>query len=109
MSFNKPIKINRPIRSANLVSSSVVLGCDHFKSFVASLKGLFGGNISVYESVMDRGRREAILRIREQALRQRANILVNVKIETVMLSPLGTSEHPQVCVTAYGTAISYEK
>ena len=109
INFSKKINMNKKVKYSYLVSSSVVIGCDHFKSFLASLKNIFGGNVSAYESVLDRGRREAILRIREDARRKRADVVLNVKIETVMLDPLGSSKNPKVCVTAYGTAIEYAK
>ena len=90
-----------------LVASSVVIGCDYFREFIANLRNIFGGNVSTYESIMDRGRREALLRIREQALKQDANIVVNIKLETIILDPLGSKKHPKICLTAYGTAIKY--
>lgn len=109
VSFAKKIGANKQVKNSFLVSASVVLGCDHFKAFIADLKSIFGGNVSTYESVLDRGRREAILRIRERARNNRANVVLNVKVDTVMLDPLGTSKHPKVCVTAYGTAVEYAK
>lgn len=109
LTYGKSFSKNPKVKEAFLVSSSVVIGCDYFKSFLAGLKNLFGGNVSAYESVLDRGRREALLRMRENARNQKANAVINVKIETVMLDPLGTSQNPKVCVTAYGTAIQYEQ
>lgn len=109
ISFAKSIGTNKPVEKSFLVSSSVVIGCDHFKAFLAEMKGIFGGNVSAYETVLDRGRREAILRVRENAKKNRADVVLNLKIETVMLDPLGTSQHPKVCVTAYGTAIRYAR
>ena len=98
--------LSQPVKNAQLVSASVVIGCDYFKVFLASLRNIFGGNVSAYESVLDRGRREAILRIRESAYRMRADLVMNIKIETVMLSEQTMS---QVCITAYGTAVEYDK
>ena len=70
---------------------------------------MFGGNVSAYESVMDRGRREALLRMREKAAKSGADIVVNVKIETVLLDPPGVSKNPKVSVLAYGTALKNVK
>jgi len=109
LSFGNAFSKSNKVKNSYLVSSSVVLGCDYFKAFLASLKNLFGGNVSVYESVLDRGRREALLRIREFALARKATAVINVKIETIMLDPLGTKQNPKVCITAYGTAIEYDK
>jgi uncharacterized protein YbjQ (UPF0145 family) len=109
VSFSKQTVNPAKVESATLVTGCVVLGCDHFKSFVAGLKNLFGGNISAYESVLDRGRREALLRMRESAYRSGANVVINTKFETVILDPIGTSPNPKVSITAYGTAIKYVK
>ena len=106
INFSKNVNISQPVKNAKLVSASVVIGCDYFKVFLASLRNIFGGNVSAYESVLDRGRREAILRIRESAYRMRADLVMNIKIETVMLSEQTMS---QVCITAYGTAVEYDK
>lgn len=106
INFSKNVNISQPVKNAQLVSASVVIGCDYFKVFLASLRNIFGGNVSAYESVLDRGRREAIFRIRESAYRMRADLVMNIKIETVMLSEQTMS---QVCITAYGTAVEYDK
>ena len=107
ISFSK--KTYNPNRKSEvfLVDAGVVLGCDYFKAFVASLKNLFGGNVSAYESVMDRGRREALLRMREKAYKMGANTILNVKLETVILDPIGTQKLPKISIMAYGTAIKY--
>lgn len=107
LSFSKKVINNKKVVKTELVSASVVIGCDHFKAFLANLTNLFGGNISCYESVLDRGRREAILRMREIAHKNKATFITNVKIETVMLDPTG-SQNPNVAITAYGTAVQYE-
>lgn len=109
LTYGKSFARSSKIRKSFLVSSSVVIGCDYFKSFLAGLRNLFGGNVSAYESVLDRGRREALLKIREYAYARRAHAVINVKIETTMLDPIGTKANPKVCVTAYGTAIEYDK
>jgi len=109
MTYGKNFARDPKIKKSFLVTGSVVLGCDFFKSFLAGLKNTFGGNVSAYESVLDRGRREALLRMRESAFAQRAHAVINVKLETVMLDPLGSNGNPKVCVTAYGTAIKYDK
>ncbi len=108
ISFGKAFSKNTKIQECYLVSSSVVIACDYFKHFLASLKTIFGGNISSYESVLDRGRREAILRIREYAKSKNANAIINIKIDTILIDPPGGKQNPKVCVTAYGTARKYD-
>ena len=109
ISFSKKTVNPEKVAGAQLVSASVVVGCDYFKTFVAGLKNFFGGNVSAYETVLDRGRREAILRMREMAVALKADVVINTKLETVILDPLCTTQNPKVSIIAYGTAIKYVK
>ena len=58
----------------SLVSGSVVISSDHFKTFVAALRNLFGGDVRSYETLMERARREAGVAAMtpEQLARERA-------------------------------------
>jgi uncharacterized protein YbjQ (UPF0145 family) len=99
---------NQPLPNARkvmLVSGSVVLTSDTFRTFVASLISLVGGNIGVYESLMNRGRREAILRMKEQAIAQGATQVLNLKIETARISSEANNAAAVIEIIAYGTAI----
>jgi len=98
----------KKVKSAELVTGEVVISGDYFKNFVAALKNFFGGRLTTFESVLDRGRREAILRMREKA--KGANLIVNTRIESVMLNDLysGQGGVPQCAIIPYGTAITYE-
>ena len=55
------------IRSARLVSGSAVISVDYFKRILFSLRNIFGGNVKSYESLLERARREALLRMKELA------------------------------------------
>lgn len=109
ISFSKKTINSKKVGNVQLVCGNVVVGCDYFKAFLAGLRNFFGGNVSAYETVLDRGRREALLRMRESAHAQGADIIVNTKVETVMLDPMGTNQKPKVSIIAYGTAIKYVK
>lgn len=91
------------IKESKLVSGSVVISIDFFKKFVASLVNFFGGNMTTYESLIDRARREAILRMKEDGLTSRE--IINVKIETSSISKGAKGNIGSVEVIAYGTAI----
>ncbi|MDR2080866.1 MAG: YbjQ family protein [Campylobacteraceae bacterium] len=67
------------------VSGSVVISGSHFKQFIASLKSIFGGRIRSLETTMDLGRREAILRMKEEAKNFGTNTIFNVRFETSMI------------------------
>jgi len=88
-----------------LVSGSVVIANDYFKTFVAGLRNLFGGKISTYESLLDRARREALLRMKEEAKKQGASLVFNVKYETANISGQTSKKPPIIEAHAYGTAL----
>lgn len=91
---------------AALFLGSVVVSADYFKMFASSLRNLVGGRVVVYESVLDRGRREAVLRMKEQAISWGATQVVNVRLETSTVgSQSGGKGLVAIEVTAYGTGI----
>jgi uncharacterized protein YbjQ (UPF0145 family) len=94
-------------RSGTLVVGSVVIAEDYFKRITASLKSLIGGNIVSYESLLERGRREAIVRMKQEARRLGATHVVNVRLETASLSDNWSGRRPMFSAEfiAYGTAL----
>ena len=88
-----------------LVSGSVVIANDYFKTFVAGLRNLFGGKISTYETLLDRARREAVLRMKDQAKALGAEVVFNVKYEASNISGQYSKKLPILEVHAYGTAL----
>ena len=95
-------------RRGTLVVGSVVIAEDYFKRVAASLKSLFGGNIRSYESLLERGRREAIVRMKQEARRLGATHVVNVRLETASLAEDWSAQRPMFSAEfiAYGTALS---
>ncbi|MGB7415184.1 MAG: heavy metal-binding domain-containing protein [Thermosynechococcaceae cyanobacterium] len=91
---------------AQLFVGSVVISSDYFKAFLASLSKIVGGQIVAYESLLDRGRREALLRMKEDAIRWGAKKVINVRLETATISSqAGNSGILSIEVIAYGTGI----
>ncbi len=88
-----------------LVSGNVVIASDYFKTFTAGLINIFGGRVTPFESLVDRARREALLRMKEQASQTGASIVFNVKLETTRIA---TGRLGAVEVLAYGTALTPE-
>jgi uncharacterized protein YbjQ (UPF0145 family) len=98
---------DRRFAGGMLVVGSVVIAEDYFKRIAAGLRGLVGGRITVYESLLDRGRREAIIRMKEEAHRLGATMIFNVRLETSSLSEDRTGQSPMFSAEfiAYGTAL----
>jgi uncharacterized protein YbjQ (UPF0145 family) len=91
-----------------LVSGNVVVSIDFFKKVLSGLRALFGGRLRSYESLLDRARREAVLRMKQSAIEQGGKIVVNVRIETASIGKNSQSRNSvgSVEVVAYGTAIA---
>jgi len=53
--------LDKPVERAHLVGGSVVISIDYFKSLAAGLRGIIGGRMNAYETLIERARREAIL------------------------------------------------
>jgi uncharacterized protein YbjQ (UPF0145 family) len=90
---------------AVLVGGNVVISIDYFKRISAALRSLIGGRVSAYESLLDRARREAILRMKQQAYDSGASHVINVKLETASISKGHGKQVGSVEVYAYGTAL----
>jgi uncharacterized protein YbjQ (UPF0145 family) len=88
-----------------LVLGSVVISVDYFKRFLAGLRMLVGGRMKSYESLIDRARREAVLRMQDQARIKGAKSVFNVKFETMSISKGAQKTVGSVEVLAYGTAV----
>ncbi|MBI1907713.1 MAG: YbjQ family protein [Rhodocyclales bacterium] len=94
-----------PAPASQLVSGSVVISVDYFKRFVAGLRMIIGGRLTSYESLLDRARREAVLRMKEEAQALGADQVFNVKFETASISKGASKSIGSVEVLAYGTAL----
>ena len=91
------------IKEVRLVDGSVVISIDYFKRFVAGLVNIFGGRVGAYETLLDRARREAILRMKEEA--KGASEIINVRIETSSISKNTDNNIGSIEIYAYGTAV----
>ncbi len=105
---NKPLA--GEVEKAFLCMGSVVVASDYFKTFVASLKKLIGGRIRSFEKMVERARRESLIRMIENAREKGVDEILNVRFET---STTARGAHkkgvPCVEVLAYGTAVKYKK
>jgi uncharacterized protein YbjQ (UPF0145 family) len=94
-----------PPARTTLVAGNVVISVDYFKKFVAGLRNLAGGRVVAYETLVDRARREAILRMKLDAKRRGAKMVFNVKLETSSISKGRKNSIGSLEVLAYGTAV----
>ena len=88
------------------MAESVVVSLDYFKRVIAGLRAIVGGRITTYEPLLDRARREAVLRVTEKAKAQGFDAVINLRLET---SRMANSETGQgiggIEILAFGTAL----
>ena len=84
-----------------LIHSNVVISHDYFKFVIANIQNFFGGRLTSYESIVERARREAIVRLKLEAEKMGANHIMGLRLSTTELGMQGG----MVEVFAYGTAI----
>lgn len=81
-----------------LLVGSVVIAQDYFKAVVADILSLFGKNITTFETLLERARREAVIRLKQQANDYGYHHVYGLRFETTEIQ--GGFE-----VLAYGTAV----
>jgi uncharacterized protein YbjQ (UPF0145 family) len=99
-----------PVTKVELTAATAVISEDYFKTVIAILKRYYGGNLTSYESLLDRARREAILRMKERV--PNADIIVNMRLESSSVCKEGGDDGKgarSVEVLAYGTALTFQK
>lgn len=106
---SKKFLLEKPIEDSTLVYGSVVVSVDYFKRVLLAFRQLFGGEIKSYASLIDRARREALLRMKESA--PGTDIFLNCRLETSTISSNNPHRNSVACVEvmAYGTAVRYKK
>lgn len=94
------------VSEAGMVLGEAVIATDYFKTFAAALRKLVGGELKTYETLLRRARREATLRMLEEARRMGASEVWNVRYETSNITSASRrSPGASVEVFAFGTAV----
>ena len=86
---------------SELVLGSVVIAQDYFKMVIAKVLSFFGKNLTTYETLLDRARREALVRMRIQAQLKGYSHIYGLRLEVSNINQLGS----MVEAIAYGTAV----
>jgi uncharacterized protein YbjQ (UPF0145 family) len=99
------------VEEAMLVTGCCVISLDYFKRFVAGLRLIFGGRLGTYETLMDRARREAVLRLKESAFEAGYRAIIGLRLETSQIAKGNRQNGGTVGVEvlAFGTALRLAK
>ncbi len=91
-----------------MLIGEVSIATDYLKTFLAGLRNLIGGEVRSFETLQLRARREAILRIKEQARGKGFNAIANLRLETADIAGSVNQGKKQkmvvVSILASGTA-----
>jgi uncharacterized protein YbjQ (UPF0145 family) len=79
------------VEEAMLLTGGVVVSLDYWKRFAASLRQLVGGNVRSFETLFERARREALLRLKEAAAERGCDAIVGVRLESAELANQGAN------------------
>ncbi|UDQ97361.1 heavy metal-binding domain-containing protein [Lentisphaerota bacterium WC36G] len=82
---------------AIVVKGSAVMANCYFMKIIASIISFFGGEIDLYQKILNKGRRLAIARMLEDAQLHGADTVYNVRIATTSINGFE--------LYAYGTAV----
>ena len=94
-------------KSPQIVLAETVVASDYFKSFLAGLRRLFGGEIRSFHSLLDRARRETTQRLVEQARAQGYNAICNLRLQTADVGGSSASKKGAAMVAILGSATAY--
>ena len=96
------------ITSCGVVWTGVVFGPSHWHLLIGWLNNLIGGSIDIFQKVVSAGRAEAMQRLRENAVANGFDDVINVRIDTSDMAPQGGKGGVRaVEVFAYGTGVKY--
>lgn len=88
-----------------LLNEGTVVSIDAFKKLMAGFVNLFGGRMKSYESLVDRARRESVLKLKEKAVNAGYNCIANLRIETSSITKNAKKTVGSVEAMAYGSAL----
>lgn len=88
-----------------LVTGQVVIASDYLKNFFAQYRQLFGGEMKSYQTMMQRAKAEARLRMVEEARHLGAIAVINVRFETSQIGQARGKAAAMSEVLCYGTAV----
>lgn len=89
-----------------LVTGESLLGSNVYKDLFSGVRDVVGGRTSTYEEELSNARGVALESMTEKAEEMGANAIIGMKLS---YNNLGGTMGNTILVTAYGTAIKYEK
>lgn len=89
--------------------AETVISSDYLKTFLSSIRKFFGGEMKSYHSLLERARRESLLRIIEQARNAGYDTACNLRYETADLGGATNPKKRIVTVAILASATAYRR
>ena len=100
---------SQPITNCGLVMANISVGTSWWQTMIGRFHAMIGGNITMFDRVLNYGRKEALQRLREQALQQGWDNVINVRLETSrIVSSSNQGKSSAFEILAYGTGIKHQ-
>ncbi len=97
------------VKAAHMVSGNTVVATDYFKTIAMSLRSLVGGEMKSAQTLMVRARREALLRMIDEARAMGATEVYNVRFAFCNIGQMSRNSNQNFAISvemyAYGTAV----
>ena len=88
-----------------LICSETTVATDYFKRFLAGIRTFFGGEIRGYNSLVERARRETLVKLLQQAEGLGFNAICNVRLEPADVGGnVQRAGQSMVCIVGSATA-----
>ena len=92
--------------TSQMVCGSITVASNYLRSYFASWRNIFGGEIKSYTLLLDIARRTAMVRMKREAEKLHADCIINIKYATANIMSSNTSASgTSVEVLVYGTAL----
>ena len=91
-----------------LIVAETVVASDYFKTFLAGLRRLFGGEVRSFQSLLSRARRESTQRVVEQARALGYNAICNLRVESADVGGSTGSKKGAAMVAIIASATAYQ-
>ena len=96
------------VNNSGLVYSSIVYAPSHWMLLIVWFNNLIGGRINILQKVIAAARSEAKQLLRERAMEEGWDEVLNVRIDTAEMTPASAKNGPRaVEIFAYGTGVKY--
>lgn len=87
--------------------AEAVIASDYFKTFIAGIRKLFGGEMGSYQTLLERARRESLMRVVEQAAQAGYDTACNLRYETADIGGATQGKKGVVTVAVIAVATAY--